>query len=366
MKICHMSSLHSPDIRIFYRECKTLAESGYEVHLIAKYHENEIKDDVYIHALPIDNKPRKYERLKNIYRVYKIAGKINADVYHFHDPELIPIGLIFKLLGKKVIFDSHEDTTSAIRSKRWINKQLRPIISFCYYLFEQFAVIFFNAVISGHPKATQNIKKSIPVYNYPDLKMFSNYFSGGQTNSKFLWFGLLSEGRGASVIREAVRSHPELIVDVIGRVYDISWREDRVNFLGNFPVDEAYKMLSGYTAGLVTYLPEPNNINSSPNKMFEYMALGLPVIASNFSEWKQIIENNHCGICIDPQNSDELSRAMKYILNNKDIAKKMGKNGKKIVSERYNWTVEKEKLLNIYRRLDKNSYSSFFKQRHGL
>jgi len=109
-------------------------------------------------------------------------------------------------------------------------------------------------------------------------------------------------------------------------------------------------------AGLVTLHPIVNYIDALPVKMFEYMVAGIPVIASNFSLWREIIEGNKCGLCVDPLNPSEIAKAIDYIMTHPAEAQQMGKNGLRAVQEQYNWDIEEKKLLALYEQL--------LKQRH--
>lgn len=112
-------------------------------------------------------------------------------------------------------------------------------------------------------------------------------------------------------------------------------------------------VMSQSKAGIVTFHPLPNHIDAQPNKMFEYMSAGLPIITSNFPLWKEIVEGNNCGICINPLEPKEIAQAIEYIITHPKEAEQMGQNGKKAVLEKYNWGVEEKKLFEIYKELIK-------------
>ena len=105
-------------------------------------------------------------------------------------------------------------------------------------------------------------------------------------------------------------------------------------------------------AGVVLYHPELNHINAQPNKMFEYMAAGIPVIASDFPLWKEILEGARCGVCVDPLDPDQIADAIRWIVDHPEQAEQMGKNGRKAIIERYNWKREEDTLLGLYRGLE--------------
>jgi glycosyltransferase involved in cell wall biosynthesis len=124
-----------------------------------------------------------------------------------------------------------------------------------------------------------------------------------------------------------------------------------VEELGLINREESLKLKSESIAGVVTFLPLPNHVNAQPNKIFEYMASSIPVIGSRFPLWKEIIENNDCGICVDPQNPKEIAKAIQKIKDNPRMAKEMGERGKRQVKDVYNWNVEEVKLIELYIKL---------------
>jgi glycosyltransferase involved in cell wall biosynthesis len=121
-----------------------------------------------------------------------------------------------------------------------------------------------------------------------------------------------------------------------------------VNALGFLSRQEVKTLLAESMAGIVTFLPVPNHIDAQPNKMFEYMSAGLPVIGSHFPLWKEIIEGNNCGICVDPNQPEEIGKAIQYIFDHPKEAENMGINGIKAIEEKYNWRAEEQKLISTY------------------
>ena len=157
-KICFLTSVHPAfDARIFYKEAKTLAKAGYSVTLIAQHSKDEIVDGVRIIALP---KPR--NRLFRIFgttwRMFRLALKQTADVYHFHDPELIPVGIVLRLLGKKVIYDVHEDVPQQILCKEWIGSTwIKKCVASIVHIIEQIGVAVFTRVVAATPDIANKV-----------------------------------------------------------------------------------------------------------------------------------------------------------------------------------------------------------------
>lgn len=366
-KICHITTVHPAfDTRIFYKEAKTLARAGYNVVLIARHNENEIVDGVKIIDLP---KPKnRFQRMFFLTkRAYKLALKEKADIYHFHDPELLPwMVKLKKKTRAKVIYDVHEDYPKQILSKHWIPKIFRSIIANIFDIYEKKAIKNFDFIITVGEDVKEKFKKLNPnvetIKNYPNLDYFKNISANLFSKSVFtlIYTGGLTRERGIKEIVKALEFLPENVeLILLGEFVPSDFEKEirkmegfkKVKYFGQVPFKEVPKYLAKADIGIVCFLPLPNNINSNPNKLFEYMLVGLPVIASNFPLWKEIIEGNKCGICVDPLNPIEIAKAIHYLIEHPEEAKKMGENGKKAVLEKYNWESESKKLLKIYEEL---------------
>ncbi len=358
--ICHITSVHSAnDIRIFHKECKTLFNAGYAVTLVVQNEKDEVIDGVRIMAVKTP-KNRLERILKTTKQVYKRALECNADIYHFHDPELIPIGLKLKRKGKKVIYDVHEDVPRQILSKHWIPAPLRRIVSWGVEKTENYAAKRFDYIVTATPYIRDRFikisKHTVDVNNYPLLsELHIPEVNWDNKEQVVCYVGGIGQIRGINEMVEAIGMTDHQLL-LAGKFASNSEREMVINKpgwkqvieLGHIDRTGVREVLAKSIAGLVLFHPEPNHINAQPNKMFEYMSAGLPVIASNFPLWKEIVEGNKCGICVDPLNVNEIADAMNWIFNNPYEAMKMGENGRRAVEDKYNWEQEAIKLRKIY------------------
>ncbi|OCQ54391.1 beta-1,6-galactofuranosyltransferase [Photorhabdus australis subsp. thailandensis] len=365
MKITHMTSVHSRfDIRIFLKECSAL-QKEHEVSLIvADGKGNEVKNNIAIIDVGILT-GRLNRIFKTTDKVYKKALELDADLYHFHDPELIPIGLKLKKKGKIVIFDAHEDVPKQIFSKPYLNKFNKIIISKLFALYEKYAAAKFDGIITATPSIRDKFlkinKNTIDINNYPILGELHNENTNWYEKEKQVCYvGGISDIRG---ITEMVESISHLTTNTKMKLagnFSEKELENKIKKMKNwYKIDElgflnrgeARELLSKSIAGIVLYHPLPNHIDAQPNKIFEYMSAGIPVIASNFALWQDIVVKNHCGICIDPLNPKEIANAIDYLSNNTDIAEEMGNNGLLAVNEKYNWDIEQNKLNEFYQQI---------------
>lgn len=368
LKITHLTSAHPRyDIRIFVKMCTSLATyNKFKVSLVvADGKGDEASNNVNIIDVGAKTGGRISRMTKTVNMVFKKAKQLNSDVYHLHDPELIPIGLKLKKLGKKVIFDAHEDLPKQILGKTYLNKPIKNILSKGFSFYEKYACAKFDYIITATPTIKDKFlkinRKAIDINNFPILGELSNEISWNQKVDTVCYVGGIAEQRGIKEVVKAMEYVLKATLSLVGQFSKLSLEEEvkeydgwqKVNKLGFLQRDEVSKIMANSKAGIVTFLPLPNHIDSQPNKMFEYMSAGLPIITSNFPLWKEIVEGNSCGICINPLDSKEIAKAIEYIMAHPKEAEQMGQNGKKAVSEKYNWQVEEKKLFEVYEELVK-------------
>lgn len=366
IRVCHMTSAHQPgDTRIFYKECVSLARSGYEVYLVQRGESGE-QEGVHIVGVgqPTGGRLTRMTSFSN--KVYQAALALNADLYHLHDPELLPYGRKLKKRGKKVIFDSHEFTAESILEKEWLPVFLRTIIHHCYANYEASVCRQLDGIVTVSPHVVEYFKKTNPktvqVSNYPI--MTEDYQAPDFSQQRIGFAGGISAQWMHVSILKALAQNPSCRYTLCGPCKDgyleklkalPAWKQ--TDYLGKIPHLEVAKQLSRCYAGVALLRPGRNtdwyNGTMGNTKIFEEMMAGLPVICTNFVRWKAFVERWHCGICVDPENVEEIASAIRYLLDHPEEARQMGENGRQAVREEFNWGVEEKKLLALYEEIFK-------------
>ena len=362
MKIVHMTSAHPRnDIRIFHKECKYLAAEGHAVYLIvADGKDNSVEDVVNVIDAGNSKKGRFGRMLNSTRKVYKKALELDADIYHFHDPELLPWGWLLKKKGKRVVYDIHEDVPRQILSKHWIPQLLRRPVSHVSEVIEEFFAKRLDGLVCVVPAQMERFRKINPntvmVSNYPILEEL--HVSDQDWLSKeraVCYVGGISGIRGLFEMVEAA-GYLDGVLYMAGPISNLQeWEQAKtmpgwrnVRYVGILDRQGIKALLERSMAGLVLLRPTGNYLISYPIKMFEYMSASIPVIASDFPLWREIIEGNQCGICVNPKDTREVANAINWLLDNPEEGRKMGENGRRAIEEKYSWERESQKLGRFY------------------
>lgn len=361
-RVVHLSSVHRRyDTRVFLKECRSLAASGYEVILVvADGKQDEVRDGVTIISVPAPTS-RLQRMIKTTRQVARKGLELDADIYHLHDPELLPAALWLKAKGKKVIYDAHEDLPEQVMGHSYLPQWSRSSVA----LAAGFLVKHVCRRLDGAVAATPYIQgqfqhmgvRTEDVSNFPMLGELEVENGWENKQRQVCYVGSIAAVRGIVDIVKAMEFvQPDVRLALGGELAgsDVetivtqqpSWR--RVDALGFLDRTSTRETLARSIAGLVTLHPNGNYINAQPVKMFEYMAAGIPVIASDFPLWRRIVDDAGCGKLVDPLDPKAIAEAIDWFIDHPDAARAMGESGRRAVLERYNWDVERGKLFAFY------------------
>jgi glycosyltransferase involved in cell wall biosynthesis len=362
-RVVHLTTTHARDeVRIFHKECKSVVKVGYDVHLIVA--DGQGNDEVNgIKRYSVGLTRGRFQRVFiQPWKIYLLARKLRASIYHLHEPELLIIAPILKLMGAHVVYDSHEDVPRAVLGRDWVNPLLKRLLSFSFELFENSIVRRISAIVAATPHIALRFSKinsrTIVINNFPLLSEIYTPLESSKRSAYICYVGGISRIRGLFEMMRTLDLVDTKLV-LAGPFEDAntklavkkisSW--SKVNYMGIVSRNDVYQIMTQACAGLLLFYPEPNHINAQPNKMFEYMSAGIPVIASDFPLWREIIKGVGCGILVDPLNPEAIANAIRRVLENPEEAEEMGQRGRKAVEQIFNWDVESIKLINLYKGL---------------
>lgn len=364
-RVAHLTSAHPrDDIRVYLKECRSLAAHGHEVVLVvADGRGDDVRDGVTIADVG-----RSAGRLDRMFKVTGLVSRkaveLDADIYHLHDPELLPVGLKLKRRGKRVVFDAHEDVPKQILAKHYLHPWVRRILSWGFAHFEHYACRRFDGVVAATPYIRDKFlainPRSVDINNFPMIGELVSAVSWQDKADEVCYVGSIAQVRGVKELVRAmeltrtparlnlVGGFAEAQVEAEVRTYP-GW--GKVNALGVQDRLGVREVLGRSVAGAVTLHPAPNYLDALPIKMFEYMSAGIPVIASDFDLWRTIVQESQCGLCVDPMDPAAIASAIDHLASHRDEAEKMGRNGRQAVLSRYNWAREEAKLIEFYDQL---------------
>ena len=366
MRIAHLTPHRDPfEPRTFF-QCQSLAEAGFEVVLVAPHDRDLSRDGVRLLAVP-----RYRGRLERVtltaWRTVRRGLAAKARLYHIHDPELIPWGLLLRLLGRPVIYDVHEDYAQAAGVRSWIPGPARGLLAGAYAAIAALARRCFTVVIAERYYA-RNFPDAVEVLNYAKRAEFAGLdgiLRAPPPAPRALYTGSVTASRGGRHHARLLAQLPaDAAVELVGVCPEPELARDLLNQSASDPrlglaiaeswvprqtIVEAYAR--AWTCGLALFPDTPHYREKELTKFFEYMAAGLPIVASNFPVWRRLIEGERVGLCVDPEDPAAAAEAVLWLHRNPDEARAMGERGRRAVAERFNWESQAARLVDLYRRL---------------
>lgn len=370
IRVCVMTSVHPPfDTRVFHRQAKSLAAGGFRVKLIGPGAPNgETHDGVRFASLP-EFGGRAGRPLRWPILMWK-ALKSRADIYHFHDPELLPWGVLLHWVTRKpVIYDSHEYLREDILGKHWIPAPLRKPVATIANRIEKWSAGRLSGVIAVTDDMADRFRPYRPnVITVKNLPPAPNIDQLPERQSVVIYAGLMNSERGLDILFETARlvreQVPEAEFHILGTVEwfgidqeivdktPADWASVGVTFAGSIPQPEVAPRLAAASVGWLPRNPAvANNLLAWPNKLVEYMVVSLPVVASDLPVQAAVVRDAECGAVVEALNPVAHAAAIVQLLRDPAEIERLGANGKRAALSLYTWEAESQKLQSLYRSL---------------
>lgn len=369
-EICILAPVHPyNDVRVFQKEAKTLCENGYKVTLFARVDKDVTIDGIQIKKVP--KYKRRFQRFLYQPILFLKALKTNSDVYHLHNPDTLLMGFLLKAIGKKVIYDTHEDFSKRILMREWIPLRLRKIVAIMVEYLEKKAAQYFDACIVTQPQLKDKMgPKTILIENAPVLENtltksaydLANNIEKEKNLIRLIYVGGISKNRGIKetiLVLENVNKQIPCRLWLIGPCFEEGFLQELqkmdgwkyVDYLGQLSQDRAFAYMISSDIGIVTILDVGDHATTSPNKLHEYQRFGLPFIASNFKQWIKKVGKTQSGVFVNPSDIDEISKCVINLAKDEKLRKFMKKNGQQYIFNEFNWNIESKKLIELYNKL---------------
>lgn len=370
--VVHISSVHyASDTRIYYRECRALSEAGYDVVLLTGDpgigHLTRQLPYARIRPVAIP-RSRAARAMVGAWRMRREALASGASLFHVHDPELLLITPSLRRSGARVIYDAHEDLAAQVLAKEWIPRRLRALASRAVSWVLPRVTSRLDAVVAAtpdiaerHPGSRVELVRNFPIL--PELASSADTIPYRERPLRVAYVGAITNQRGAREIVAATRllagEFPSVEVVFAGRFSPetlagellVQLPSANVSAWGQLDRDGVRELLGSSRIGLVLSHPTTAYVVSLPIKMFEYMAAGLPVVASDFPLWREIIDGASCGLLVDPLDPRAIAEGVRRLLSNPEAAEEMGIRGQEAAKRLFTWSSEARTLVDLYAEL---------------
>jgi len=359
--VVHATTAHpASDARIAVRECGSLVKAGYDVRLVAQ---GPVSQHPRAHDIPVVLLPRRSGRARRALNgtadVLRAVRRFRPDLVHVHDPELIPLVLLLRAFGTATVYDAHEDLAAQVVSKPWIPRTMRPTVALASRALVKVVGAAASSVVAATPHIAESFpaRKTVVVRNYPSLVDGDGSASPEpfRREKVAVYVGAVTEDRGSVVLARAAELLPEGAIVMAGPIADEHSRRlarepgwSRINYLGQLDHADVLALERSAVVGLVTLKATPAYVDSLPTKLFEYMAAGLSIVASDFGTWSEVVRESGCGILVDPVDPQAVASAIARLLADPLEALAMGESGRRAAVARFSWESEGATLVGLY------------------
>ena len=363
-RVLHLSTAHSAyDPRIVRKQCPALADR-YEVWCALPHADPSVAPGVRFIRLPRFRRVLWRLLISSPYLLLRAAW-LRPAIVHVYMPDLLPLAFVLRVLGCRIVYEVQENLRRKLAIKR-INRG--RLLRWGYRWLDAAARRHFHLIFTEHAylETYRTLTHTAAVvYNYPDLPFYEPFRNRPAIPTDLVYVGGISFERAIDTLITALallhQTHPATRLHLFGPVYfpekelegipGYAAVRNHLTFYGYTDQAAALPVVARAAAGLALLKPVGDYPESYPTKVFEYMALGVPVITSAFPLYQDVVERPGGGFCIDPTDARTLADRLRFLLDHPAEAQQMGQRGRRAVQRHFTWETERRKLLDFYQHI---------------
>jgi len=360
--ICQLTSRHSnEDERILHRMAWSANRHGYESIVVGMHGRNAMYGGIKLWALANSERSSIYYRLMGLFQLMRLSISCNFNIYQLHDPDMLLMGIILKLFGKRIIYDIHEDYETSVKDRLRTTPWLARICSKLWWWFERNASRIFDGIVvtDRHLAGKFSFKQPVILGNYPSLDFTEPADTSFEKTFNIIYVGGVNKDRGVGKVIEALKllQHEDIRFHIIGECSDYTLQaqilsDNRVIHIGWVPWRELHRYYTKTHLGVALYQPL-SGFQYYPGensvKVNEYMAVGIPVLCSDFPGLKSFVEEHHYGLTVKPDDPHAIAEKIQYLYEHPEFCNELGQNGRQAFEREYNWEKHESKLIDLYK-----------------
>jgi glycosyltransferase involved in cell wall biosynthesis len=341
-----------------------LRKAGYESAVAGPHGNDDIYQGINLVIVAGDCvKPGMLHRFKRLFQLPMASALKNYRVFQVHDPDLLLIAPIFKLMGKRVVYDVHDDYEASIIVRVDRIPLLGQLLSKLWWFFERNISKVFDGIVVADRHLGAKFESFNPVIlgNFPRLNFTAAADTSAETTFNIIYVGGVTQERGVDKILDALHFLPydDIRFHVVGESSDKTLLDrlesnPRVVCHGRVAWTDLHKYYTRANIGIALYQPRPSFLyypGENSVKIIEYMAAGIPVICSNFPGLKTFVEDAGYGLTVQPDNPAAIAEKIRFLYEHPDVGARMGQNGRRAFEMKYNWEKHEGKLIALYDRI---------------
>jgi glycosyltransferase involved in cell wall biosynthesis len=359
--IAQLTSRHAvTDNRILHCMARTADTYGYRSLILGPAAEDGAYGAIELKACPVLKEGHRPPHVCLLAHLFAGALRSGVRTFQIHDPDLLPVALLLKLFGRRIIYDVHDDYQASFQDRFRNRPWLRSWFPAVWWAFEKCAARAFDGVVTADQHLADKFTRCRPAIlrNYPRLDFTPPAAAEGEETFNLVYVGGVSRERGVGMALEALRRLPipELRLHLVGTCRESDLLADlqtepRVVLHGRVAWTDLHRIYVKSHVGLALYQPRAGFVTIDHSvKIVEYMAAGLPILCADFPGLEKFVEEAGCGVVVRPDDPEAIAAQIHRLRDDVALRRRMGAKGRRLFESEYHWEKHEGTWVDLYKK----------------